>query len=119
MNKLEKHNMSKQSQQSADFIQAALQPVLVTTEQRGVFFGYLMTEETNQAGKVTVTLSNCRNCLFWSQDVRGFIGLVTSGPSNTCRIGPAAPSIKLMNVTSISECTPEAVQAWERSPWSR
>lgn len=120
MNKMEKH-MSKQNQGSAPatFAIGLMQPVLVTTEQRGVFFGFLMEEETNAAGKLRVKLSNARNCLFWSQSTHGFIGLATSGPNAQCRIGPAAPSIMLMNVTSITECTQEAVQAWENAPWSR
>jgi len=85
--------------------------VLVTTAHRGVFFGYL-------TGKVdkTVTLKNARNCIYWSSDVRGFIGLAATGPSNLCRIGPRA-DIELNDVTSIVAVTPEAAAKWEAQPW--
>jgi hypothetical protein len=40
------------------------------------------------------------------------------GPVNGSRIGPAA-DISLRGITSVIECTPEAVQAWEHAPWSK
>jgi hypothetical protein len=88
-------------------------PVLVTTAHRGVFFGYA----TNTDGE-TIKLNRARNCLYWSQDVKGFIGLAATGPTAGCRVGPAA-DIELRNITSVSEVTPSAVEAWERGVWSR
>lgn len=87
-------------------------PVLVTTVHRGVFFGYA----ENTDGE-TVTLKKARNCLYWSADVKGFLGLAATGPTDSCRVGPAA-DITLRNVTSVSEVTPEAVQRWEAAPWN-
>lgn len=87
-------------------------PVMVTTEYRGVFFGYLVTAP----GEV-VTLKRARNCVYWSADLHGFGGLAVSGPSATCKIGPPIQSIELRKVTSISEVSPEAVKAWEAAPW--
>ncbi len=86
--------------------------VLVTTVHRGVFFGYA----TNTSGK-TIKLRNCRNCLYWSSDVKGFIGLASTGPSKSCRIGPPA-DIELRNITAVAECSQAAVAAWEASPWA-
>lgn len=87
-------------------------PVLVTTEHRGVFFGY---EEVR--GENTIKLKRARNCLYWSADTKGFLGLAATGPTSGCRIGPAA-DVELFKVTSISDVTPEAVKAWERAPWA-
>ncbi len=87
--------------------------VLVTTEHRGVFFGY--AEDTLGA---TIKLTQARNCLYWSSDVKGFLGLAATGPTNSCRIGPAA-DIDLRGITSVVECTPAAIKAWEDAPWSR
>ena len=87
-------------------------PVLVTTIHRGVFFGYL-----DGAPGETVTLRQARNCLYWSDDVRGFMGLAASGPSKSCRVGPAVPELTLMGVTSIVGCTAAAAEAWEAQPW--
>lgn len=87
-------------------------PVIVTTEHRGVFFGYA----TDTDGE-SIKLSRARNCLYWSQDVKGFMGLASAGPSRTCRIGPAA-DITVRNITAVLEVTPEAAAAWEKSPWA-
>lgn len=86
-------------------------PVLVTTVHRGVFFGY-----TTKTSGETIKLSRARNCLYWSADVKGFMGLAASGPSPSCRIGPAA-DIELRDVTAILNVTPEAVTKWESAPW--
>jgi hypothetical protein len=59
-------------------------PVLVTTEFRGVFFGYA----TETSGD-TIHLKRARNCVYWSSDVKGFAGLAATGPTKSCRIGPA------------------------------
>ena len=88
-------------------------PVLVTTTHRGVFFGYA----TDTAG-ATIKMRSARNCIYWSADVKGFIGLASNGPTENCKIGPAA-NIELRDITCVAECTPEAVAAWENAPWSR
>ena len=87
--------------------------VLVTTVHRGVFFGTLVEEDEKK-----VVLKDARNCVYWSADVKGFLGLVASGPTVSCRIGPAALKLSLHDVTAIADCSPEAVEAWERAPWS-
>jgi len=87
-------------------------PVLVTTAHRGVFFGY--ASETTGS---TIALKRARNCIYWSADVKGFLGLAESGPSASCRIGPAA-DIELRDITCVAEVTPAAVEKWEAAPWS-
>lgn len=82
--------------------------VVITTSHRGVFFGYLEKEEGT-----TVTLTKARNCIYWSSDVRGFVGLSVTGPTGDCKIGPAAQRIKLHDVTSILDASDKAVEAWE------
>lgn len=86
-------------------------PVVVTTAHRGVFFGY--AEDTS--GKV-VDLKACRNCLSWTSEVRGFLGLAAKGPTAGCRVGPSV-DVTLHDVTCVAECTPDAVAAWESEPW--
>ena len=90
-----------------------LHPVLVTTAHRGVFFGYA----TKTDGE-TVALKRARLCLYWSRDVRGFMGLAATGPTDGCRIGPAA-DVTLRSITAVLTVTPEAVAAWERAPWAQ
>ena len=86
--------------------------VLVTTVHRGVFFGYA----ANTDGE-TISLKDARNCIYWSADVKGFLGLASAGPTKGCRIGPKA-DLTVRNVTAVAEVSPEAVKAWEASPWA-
>ena len=88
-------------------------PVVVTTVHRGVFFGYA-TDTTGE----TIALNRSRLCLYWSADVKGFMGLAANGPTKGCRIGPPA-DITLRNITAVIEVTSDAVAAWEKAPWSR
>jgi len=90
------------------------QAVLVTTIHKGVFFGY--ASEGVKAKSITIT--NARNCVYWSADVKGFLGLAANGPTNSCRIGPKVPELTLTDVTSISKVTPEATEKWEKNPWA-
>ena len=89
-------------------------PVLVTTAHRGVFFGY--AKEGTTDGDI-VRLKQARLCLYWSADVKGFMGLAATGPSKACRIGPPA-DIDLRSITAVLTVTPEAVACWEAAPWS-
>lgn len=85
--------------------------VLVTTSYRGVFFGY-----ATDTGGETIKLRAARNCVYWSADVKGFLGLAESGPSSSCKIGPKA-DIELRSITAVAEVTPAAVAKWESAPW--
>lgn len=87
--------------------------VLVTTQHRGVFFGYAI--ETSGA---TIKLRAARNCLYWPRENKGFLGLASMGPTDGARIGPAA-DIELRDITCVAECTAAAAAAWERAPWTR
>jgi hypothetical protein len=88
------------------------QYVLVTTAHRGVFAGYLEGKPDK-----TVTLTKARNCIYWSSDVKGFLGLAATGPTKSCKIGPAVPSLVLYEVTAVVWVEPAAVAAWEKAPW--
>lgn len=84
-------------------------PVIVTTEHRGVFFGYAENTDGDP-----IKLLRARLCIYWSADLRGFMGLAAVGPSSDCKIGPRA-DIELRKITAIIECTPEAVKRWEEA----
>jgi hypothetical protein len=87
--------------------------VLVTTTHRGVFFGY-----ATKTDGATIKLRAARNCIYWSADVKGFLGLACSGPNKSCKIGPAA-DVELRDITCVAECSTEATAAWESAPWNR
>jgi len=86
--------------------------VLVTTAHRGVFAGFAAKTDGE-----TIKLRAARLCLYWSSDVKGFMGLAASGPSKGCRIGPPA-DIELRSITAVAEVTDAARAAWEAAPWS-
>jgi hypothetical protein len=86
-------------------------PVVVTTAHRGVFFGYAADTDGEQ-----IALTGSRLCIYWSEDVKGFMGLAANGPTKGCRIGPSA-DITLRNITAVLECTPQAEKAWLDATW--
>lgn len=89
--------------------------VVVTTDssRRGVFCGELLTEQGD-----VVELANAKMAVYWSSNVKGVVGLASTGPLKGCRISPAIPKIKLNGVTSIMDCSDEAVANWEKDTWS-
>lgn len=87
--------------------------VVVTTEKKGVFFGY-----ASEVSKEKMLLRGARLCVYWAADCKGFMGLAAKGPTKSCKIGPAVPSITVFDITSVSECSPEAAAAWEAAPWA-
>lgn len=86
--------------------------VVVTTSNRGVFFGNVAEDKS----PVSMTLRHARNCLYWSKDVGGFLGLASKGPSTKCRIGAETESVTLYGVTSVASCSEESVLAWRGAP---
>ncbi len=86
--------------------------VIVTTAHKGIFFGY--AKETSGS---TINLRAARLCVYWSADIRGFMGLAAKGPNGNCKIGPAA-DIELRDITSVVEVSAEAVERWEVAPWA-
>jgi|SRR6516165_6075945 hypothetical protein len=89
------------------------QAVIVTTKLKGIFFGY--AEDTDGE---TIKLYDARMCLYWSADLRGFMGLASFGPNENCRIGPRASSITLREISCvIAGLSDEAIANWEAAPW--
>lgn len=93
----------------------SIKKVVVTTAHRGVFFGEVIS---NDAPK-SITLKNAKNCLYWGSSIHGFIGLAVKGPGAGSRVGPVATlPMDLFDITSIIECTAEAIENWEKGVWS-
>ena len=83
-------------------------PVIVTTEFRGVFFGY-----SDDTSGDTIALTNARNCIYWPADNGGFGGLASDGPVKGSRIGARVEKIELRKITAVIEVSDAAVKAWE------
>ena len=93
---------------------AKKRPVVVTTEHKGVFFGFCEAEDTAAR---TVTISEAQMCVYWSADVRGVVGLASTGPSKDCKVTPPAPKMTLSGTTAVMDATEDAVKAWKIRPW--
>ena len=107
-NKKSQRNIKKMTRSAANNERA----VLITTAHKGVFFGYATKTEGP-----TIKLRAARICVYWSVDLRGFMGLASHGPSGNCKIGPAA-DIELRDITSVTEVSKEAIAKWEKAPWA-
>lgn len=88
---------------------------VVTTSNRGVFFGAV--ERYNmEAG--TAILTNARMCVYWPAETHGVLGLASNGPPPGSRVTPSVSRIELNAVDSMTHCTDSAIAAWGKEPWS-
>jgi hypothetical protein len=93
-------------------------PIIVTTARRGVFFGYTTEDAEGIIARGNLTMTNARNCLYWSKETHGYLGLAAIGPQNGSRVGPAVPRLSLESVTSVADCSEAAAKAFEAEPWA-
>lgn len=93
-----------------------MKAVLVTTEYRGVFFGYLDENESDLPTKAVLRDTRC--CVYWAKSVRGVLGLAAKGPNKECRVGFSVSRGEVWKVTGVFECSSEAVKAWEEGSWA-
>jgi hypothetical protein len=83
--------------------------VLVTTEFRGVFFGYV---DNDNKLPDEITLKKVRNCIYWDFSMDGFLGLASRGPNDKCKIGAEVSELRLFKVTSVTPVSDEAAKKW-------
>lgn len=90
--------------------------VLITTDstKRGVFSGFI---DPKDADKQTMEVEELRMAVYWSQDMKGVLGLASMGPSKTCKISKAVKKATLQGVTATVELSDEALALWRKEPW--
>ncbi len=81
-------------------------PVIVTTEHRGVFFGY-----SDDTSGTTVHLKRARMAIYFGTE-RGFMQLAETGPTTKSKVSARA-DIDVRKITAVVEVTSEAAKAWE------
>lgn len=91
-------------------------PVLITTDKdkRGVFMGYINPKDVE---KTVLEATDVRMCVYWSEEVKGVLGLASTGPDKNCRITKAVPKARLHGVTAILDITDKAEKNWKKEPW--
>lgn len=95
-------------------------PIIVCTDKRGVFFGYVpesLSNESILADGAKVKLDRARMAVSWTRAEKGVMGLGAVGPGSGCRIGPAI-GITLEGIHAVIDVTPEAAKRWEAEPWA-
>lgn len=85
---------------------ATERPVIITTEHRGVFFGYA----TDTRGD-SIQLKRARMAIYWNTK-RGIFELAEVGPNSGSKISARA-DIEVRKITSVMEVTTDAVAKWE------
>ena len=59
-----------------------------------------------------ITLTDVKNCIYWSSDCGGFLGLAANGPTSGCKIGTRVDELRLFKITSVTPVSDEAVKKW-------
>lgn len=85
-------------------------PVIVCTENRGVFFGY-----TADLNADPIVLSRARMAIYWGT-TRGVMELAETGPTSKSKISARADIPRLPKVTAVFAVHPSAVEKWEAVP---
>lgn len=86
-----------------------MKPILVSTQHRGVFFGFV--DDDTDLTQRTFSLKDSRMAIRWST-TKGIAELAEDGPNSGSRVGAKADLIALHDVTAVWECTEKAVKAW-------
>lgn len=84
-----------------------VRPVIVTTEHRGVFFGY-----ASETSGDTIQLTKARMAIAFGT-TRGLLELAETGPTSRSKIS-ARSDIEVRKVTAVLEVTPAAAEQWEK-----
>lgn len=85
-------------------------PVLITTEHRGVFFGFL-PKDTDLTQRTLTDIKGARMAIYWGTE-RGVMQLAESGPTNKSRISAPATIDVLHDITGVFSVTEEATKKW-------
>jgi len=85
---------------------SVIRPVIVTTEYKGVFYGY-----ANDTSGDVIHLKNCRMAIYWGT-TKGLFELASVGPNRSSKISLPA-DIEVRKVTAVLEVTPEAAAKWD------
>jgi len=89
---------------------------IVCCEPKVVLFGYATTTEID---KPSLTLTDARMVVYWSEETKGLLGLSSIGPQQGSRISPKTKNIKIKTkVECIIPCSDQAVKLFESGLWN-
>ena len=89
---------------------------VVCCEPRIVLFGYAPVGEQRKKRPV---LKRVRMLVYWDAATKGVHGAAAIGPTNGCRVTPAAPEQAFdTKVEAWIRCSDAAIDRWEAAPWA-
>lgn len=86
-----------------------MKAILVTTQHRGVFFGYV--EDSADVTKTTLALKGARCAIRWNT-TKGIAELAEDGPNPNSKIGATADIEALHDITGVWSVTEKAEKSW-------
>lgn len=87
-----------------------MKPVLITTQHRGVFMGYVPDDQDMTARTMALKTAKC--AIYWKTK-KGVAELAEIGPSDESRIGSPADIEAIHDITAVWAVTTEAEAAWK------
>lgn len=82
-------------------------PVIVTTEYKGVFYGY-----ADDTSSDVIHLENARMAIYWGTE-NGLFQLAETGPTSKSKISAKAEKIELRKITAVLEVSTTAQGVWD------
>jgi hypothetical protein len=86
-------------------------PVIICTEHRGVFFGFVPADYSIEKSGPIVKMRAARMAIYWGT-TRGVIQLAETGPTGSSKISAAA-DIEVNKITAVFEVKEPALKVWE------
>ena len=86
-----------------------MKAVILTTEHRGVFFGYV--EDDTDLTKTTLGLKDARMAIRWRTS-KGIAELAEIGPNSNSLVGSKADVPVIHKITAVFLVTKEAEEKW-------
>lgn len=86
-------------------------PVLITTENRGVYYGHLAEDHA----PAYVILERARVCVSWDTGHRGFLYMAVEGPAGVAEVSPAVGRLTVYGVATLAECSDRAAKVWDEA----
>jgi hypothetical protein len=98
-------------------------PVLVTTKDRGVYFGYASPEDLDKKDQehLSMDLINCRHLYYWAAQPdgsreQGLQACATIGPARGSKVGPPVER-QVRDVATIMKVSRQATKRWDECSW--